>query len=243
MRCNGSNWAVYSPGSWDGFRNDLWALWAGVIMRLEHHLVGGYVRYISPHIIIIIKQLSWFCSYPDLCMKRCILRAFSGKLGCREVKTSALLSRRLWVWIPPESPVKFFHRHSESSEYAVLCTRRCLAKSNRLFITRRKNFINLYISQNPLLYRILDGQSSSGKLGGREVKTSALVSRRLSVRITPELPVEFFSRTQGQNLLFFHLPISCPCKNKIVALYKIKLRLGGGFLFSRFSFSSLISLQ
>ena len=22
-------------------------------MRLEHHLVGGYVRYISPHIIII----------------------------------------------------------------------------------------------------------------------------------------------------------------------------------------------
>ena len=26
----------------------------GVIMRLEHHLVGGYVRYISPHIIIII---------------------------------------------------------------------------------------------------------------------------------------------------------------------------------------------
>ena len=56
MRCNGSNWAVYSPGSWDGFRNDVWALWAGVIMRLEHHLVGGYVRYISPHIIIIITQ-------------------------------------------------------------------------------------------------------------------------------------------------------------------------------------------
>ena len=23
-------------------------------MRLEHHLVGGYMRYISPHIIIII---------------------------------------------------------------------------------------------------------------------------------------------------------------------------------------------
>ena len=57
MRCNGSNWAVYSPGSWDGFRNDLWALWAWVIMRLEHHLVGGYVRYISPHIIIIINYL------------------------------------------------------------------------------------------------------------------------------------------------------------------------------------------
>ena len=26
-------------------------------MRLEHHLVGGYVRYISPHIIIIIMTL------------------------------------------------------------------------------------------------------------------------------------------------------------------------------------------
>ena len=26
-------------------------------MRLEHHLVGGYVRYISPYIIIIINLL------------------------------------------------------------------------------------------------------------------------------------------------------------------------------------------
>ena len=25
-------------------------------MRLEHHLVGGYVRYINPHIIIKRKQ-------------------------------------------------------------------------------------------------------------------------------------------------------------------------------------------
>ena len=25
-------------------------------MRLEHHLVGGYVRYIRPHIIIIITS-------------------------------------------------------------------------------------------------------------------------------------------------------------------------------------------
>ena len=66
MRCNGSNWAVYSPGSWDGFRNDLWALWAGVIMRLEHHLVGGYVRYISPHIIIIIiTQGRWGLIYTE----------------------------------------------------------------------------------------------------------------------------------------------------------------------------------
>ena len=32
-------------------------------MRLEHHLVGGYVRYISPHIIIIITRwlrCAWF---------------------------------------------------------------------------------------------------------------------------------------------------------------------------------------
>ena len=40
-------------------------------MRLEHHLVGGYVRYISPHIIIIIS-LDTICairffSEPELC--------------------------------------------------------------------------------------------------------------------------------------------------------------------------------
>ena len=28
-------------------------------MRLEHHLVGGYVRYISPHIIIIIIDVKF----------------------------------------------------------------------------------------------------------------------------------------------------------------------------------------
>ena len=28
--------------------------YSALLMRLEHHLVGGYVRYISPHIIIII---------------------------------------------------------------------------------------------------------------------------------------------------------------------------------------------
>ena len=28
-------------------------------MRLEHHLVGGYVRYISPHIIIIIIMVKY----------------------------------------------------------------------------------------------------------------------------------------------------------------------------------------
>ena len=32
MRRNGSNWAVYSPGSWDGFRNHLCVWWTGVIM-------------------------------------------------------------------------------------------------------------------------------------------------------------------------------------------------------------------
>ena len=34
----------------------------GVIMRLEHHLVGGYVRYISPYIIIIII-ITWASMY------------------------------------------------------------------------------------------------------------------------------------------------------------------------------------
>ena len=53
----------------------------------------------------------------------------SGKLGGREVKTSALVRRRSWIRIPPESPVKFFsHRHSESTDYTVLYTRRCKGK-------------------------------------------------------------------------------------------------------------------
>ena len=30
-------------------------------MRLEHHVVGGYVRNISPYIIIIITCLLLFC--------------------------------------------------------------------------------------------------------------------------------------------------------------------------------------
>ena len=66
--------------------------------------------------------------------------------GTRETRwsTSVLVSRRSWVRIPPELPVKFFHRHSESTEYAVLYTRRCRAKLNQLFVTRRKNFTNLY---------------------------------------------------------------------------------------------------
>ena len=51
-----------------------------------------------------------------------------------EVKTSALVSRRSWVRIPPESPVKFFDRHTESTEYTVLYTRRRRAKLNQLII-------------------------------------------------------------------------------------------------------------
>ena len=35
-------------------------------MRLEHHLVGGYVRYISPHnIIIIILSLKYNMLFDD----------------------------------------------------------------------------------------------------------------------------------------------------------------------------------
>ena len=52
-----------------------------------------------------------------------------------------------------------------------------------------------------LLYKILAGVSSSGKLGGREVKTSALVSRRQWVRIPPELPVHLFPSTDTRKAL------------------------------------------
>ena len=55
-----------------------------------------------------------------------------GRLGGREVQMSARVSRRSWVRIPPESPVMFSHRHSESTEYAVLYTRRCRAKWSQL---------------------------------------------------------------------------------------------------------------
>ena len=54
--------------------------------------------------------------------------------GGREVETSALVSRRLWVRFLPESPVKVFHRHSESTEYAVLLTRQCGAELNTLLL-------------------------------------------------------------------------------------------------------------
>ena len=35
-------------------------------MHLEHHLVGGYVRYISPHIIIIIMFPYLFSPFPEV---------------------------------------------------------------------------------------------------------------------------------------------------------------------------------
>ena len=57
--------------------------------------------------------------------------------------SSKLASRRSWVRIPLKSPCIFFHRHSESTEYTARDTRRCRAKLNQLFITSRKNFINL----------------------------------------------------------------------------------------------------
>ena len=54
--------------------------------------------------------------------------------------------------------------------------------------------INFFIDCNPLQYKILSSQLSSSKVGGQEVKTSALVSRRSWVRILSEPPVEFFHR-------------------------------------------------
>ena len=46
-------------------------------MRLEHHLVGGYVRYISPHIIIIIITPLVFgnvCSFQLFVFKKYIIK-------------------------------------------------------------------------------------------------------------------------------------------------------------------------
>ena len=65
----------------------LWALWAGVIMRLEHHLVGGYVRYISPHIIIIIIEELTCESFSSLRCKYCIVNEKILK-KCRSSRTN-----------------------------------------------------------------------------------------------------------------------------------------------------------
>ena len=37
-------------------------------MRLEHHLVGGYVRYISPHIIILLVHVTITSKFADTTM-------------------------------------------------------------------------------------------------------------------------------------------------------------------------------
>ena len=57
-------------------------------------------------------------------------------------------------------------------------------------------------SRYSLLHRILAGQSTSGKLGGQEVKTSARVSRWSLVRIPPESPVKFFPQTLGKHWVY-----------------------------------------
>ena len=67
-------------------------------MRLEHHLVGGYVRYISPYIIIIIITC-------DIAVGGREAKTFAGGRGF-ESRLS-----RLW---------SFSQTLSESTEYAVL---------------------------------------------------------------------------------------------------------------------------
>ena len=65
-------------------------------MRLEHHLVGGYVRYISPHIIIIIIIIieSYWKTVPESwCYKHIYIRSGSGTFdvkGARILSTSLL---------------------------------------------------------------------------------------------------------------------------------------------------------
>ena len=51
----------------------------------------------------------------------------------------------IWVRIPPESPVKFFQRHSEITEYTVLYTRRCRAKLKSVVYHPTQELTNLYI--------------------------------------------------------------------------------------------------
>ena len=68
------------------------------------------------------KQLVWILPYNPLLYKILAGQSSTCKLGGREVKTSALVNRRSWVSIPPESPVDFFHRHLESTEYTVFHT-------------------------------------------------------------------------------------------------------------------------
>ena len=62
--------------------------------------------------------------------------------------------------------------------------------------------IALYTQCFPRVCRILAGLLSSGKLGGREVKTSASVSRRSWVWIPPESPVKSFPQTLGKHWVY-----------------------------------------
>ena len=76
MRRNGSNWAVYSPGSWDGFKNDLWAWWAVVIIHLNARYyyicpVTQRVVGINIHSVIITHRdvkISTGMSFPSSCL-------------------------------------------------------------------------------------------------------------------------------------------------------------------------------
>ena len=77
MRCNGSNWAVYSPGSWDGFRNDVWALWAGVICALNRVKHEMFCR--------ISKQNQWYMNT----FKTCTNKLLSFSRSCAPIVTRA----------------------------------------------------------------------------------------------------------------------------------------------------------
>ena len=73
-------------------------------MRLEHHLVGGYVRYISPYIIIIIthqllnlleEKKHFLLSYPSVycpIFMPALLQAMDSNLLVR-YKTHSFLSQ------------------------------------------------------------------------------------------------------------------------------------------------------
>ena len=70
-------------------------------MRLEHHLVGGYVRYISPYIIIIIinvKNSVMEAMVTTAFMYRCMSTNVSGQM----TRTFSLDEGRLYQKIKME---------------------------------------------------------------------------------------------------------------------------------------------
>ena len=91
-------------------------------------------------------------SLPDDPLLYRILAGLSSscKLGGREVKTSALVSRRSWDRIPPESPVKFFPHTRKAMSMQCYTHVGVMAKLNKLFVTRHKNFVNLSSPWNDL---------------------------------------------------------------------------------------------